>query len=250
MELSVAQKLDLLINLQRIDSQIDGIMKVRGDLPEEVRELDDEIAGYNTRIGKFQGEIQAFKDEIAKYKLASKECEKLIAKYQEQQNNVRNNREFEAISKEIESQELDIQIFQKRIKETDFKIEQKNAEIALIQTTLEERQKDLANKNAELEVIIEESKEDEAKLLKERDKAVKDIEERLLFSYERLRKNANNGLGVVTVKRGACGGCFNMVPPQRQADIRERKKIIVCEHCGRILANVEVIPELEAVGKK
>ncbi len=250
MELSVAQKLDLLINLQKIDSQIDGIMKVRGDLPEEVRELDDEIAGYQTRIGKFQAEIQVFKEEISKYKNASKECEKLIAKYQEQQNNVRNNREFEAIAKEIESQELDIQIFQKRIKETDFKIEQKNGDIAAIQVTLEERQKDLTNKKAELDVIIEESKEDEAKLLKERDKAVKDIEERLLFSYERLRNNANNGLGVVTVKRGACGGCFNMVPPQRQADIRERKKIIVCEHCGRILANVEVVPEVEVIGRK
>lgn len=250
MELSIAQKLDLLINLQKIDSQIDGIMKVRGDLPEEVRELDDEIAGYQTRIGKFQAEIQLFKEEISKYKNAGKECEKLIAKYQEQQNNVRNNREFEAIAKEIESQELDIQIFQKRMKETEFKIEQKNTEIAAIQVTLDERQKDLANKKAELDVIIEESKEDEAKLLKERDKATKDIEERLLFSYERLRKNANNGLAVVTVKRGACGGCFNMVPPQRQADIRERKKIIVCEHCGRILANVEVVPEVEVIGRK
>lgn len=214
-------------------------MKIRGDLPEEVSDLEDEIAGIETRMAKFEAEAGAFKDDIARLKLSIKDSEKLIKKYNEQQNNVRNDREYAAISKEIESQELDIKLYEKKIGEINLRIEQKNGEIEAIRLVLEERKKDLAVKKDELDVIIDESKEEEAKLQVKRDAARAKVDDRLYFSYNRLRSNYANGLSVVSVRRGACGGCYNMVPPQRQADIRDKKKIIVCEHCGRILANVE-----------
>lgn len=239
METTVAQKLEFLMELQAIDSQMDEFRKIRGDLPEEVRDLEDEIAGYETRINRFKQEVGSLKDEITKYKNSIKDAEKLIKKYEEQQMNVRNNREYDAISKEVETQQLDIQIFEKRIKEATLKIDQKNLDIEAIQNTLEERTKDLDTKKQELDVIIAETKAQEEELQGVREEAAAKIEERLLFSYNRLRNNYGNGLAVVAVRRGACGGCFNMVPPQRQAEIRERKKIIVCEHCGRIMASVE-----------
>jgi predicted nucleic acid-binding Zn-ribbon protein len=235
--------------LQKIDSQIDELIKIRGDLPEEVRDLEDELAGYETRIGKFKAEIDELQQEVSKGKAGIKEAEKLIKKYQEQQNNVRNNREFEAISKEIESQELDIQLFEKKNKEVLFKIEKKNIEIADIEIRMNNRQGDLEAKKSELDSIISESTEDEKKLRVLREEAVSKIEDRLMYSYKRIRQNSINGLAVVKVRRGACGGCFNQVPPQRQADIREKKKIIVCEHCGRVLADVEVIEEVAAAPK-
>lgn len=245
MERTVAQKLESLMKLQTIDSQLDEIKKVRGDLPEEVRDLEDEIAGYETRISKFTGENAVFQEEISKNKGAIKDAEKLIKKYQEQQQNVRNNREYDAISKEIEVTSLDIQLCEKRIREATFKIERKNEDIEGIKRLLSERKKDLEAKKAELEVIISESQEEEDKLMIIREQAATEIEERLLYSYNRVRTNAQNGLAVVAVKRDACGGCFNRVPPQRQADIREKKKIIVCEHCGRILAEAEQVAEQE-----
>jgi predicted nucleic acid-binding Zn-ribbon protein len=249
MESTVAQKLEALVKLQTIDSKLDEIKKIRGDLPEEVRDLEDELAGYETRVGKFNQEIATLEDEKTKNKQAIKDAEKNIKKYNDQQTNVRNNREYDAITKEIELQNLEIQISEKRIKESNFKIEQKNKEIENTQEILSERKKDLQSKKQELDVIIGESKDEENKLLKEREKASQLIEERLLNSYNKIRTNANNGLGVVAVKRDACGGCFNTVPPQRQVDIREKKKIIVCEHCGRIFADVET-PVLEVTGKK
>ena len=249
MENTVAQKLDALIKLQSIDSKLDEIIIVRGDLPEEVRDLEDELAGYETRLAKFEGEITVLEDEIKNNKLASKEAEKNIKKYEEQQKNVRNNREYDAITKEVELQQLEIQLLEKKSKESNFKITRKNEEIESTKNTLSERKKDLKNKREELEVIIGESKEDEVKLRKEREKAEAALEERLLYSYNRLRGNARNGLAVVSVRRDACGGCFNTVPPQRQTEIREKKKIIVCEHCGRILANVESITVVEPLKK-
>lgn len=245
MDRTVAQKLESLMRLQSIDSELDEIKKVRGDLPEEVRDLEDEIAGYETRISKFTTENASFQEEITKNKQSIKESEKLIKKYLEQQQNVRNNREFEAIAKEIEVTTLDIQICEKRMREATLKIERKNDDIEAIKRILVERKKDLESKKSELEVIIAESQEDENKLMLVRDEAAKEIEERLLYSYDRVRSNAQNGLAVVVVKRDACGGCFNRVPPQRQADIREKKKIIVCEHCGRILAEAEQVVEQE-----
>jgi uncharacterized protein len=239
MELTVAQKLDALLKLQSIDSQLDEIIKLRGDLPEEVRDLEDEVIGFETRIGKFNTEVDALDSEINGYKATKKDAEKLIQKYKDQQMNVRNNREFDAISKELELQELEIQLAEKRIREAEFKIRNKQTEIADTEGAMNARKKDLEIKKKELDVLIAESREDEKKFDAERDKQAKTIEERLLNAYNRIRDNSLNGLAVVMVRRAACGGCFNLVPPQRQADIREQKKIIVCEHCGRILADVE-----------
>ncbi len=241
MEKTVAQQLDALQRLQEIDSALDNIRKVRGDLPEEVQDLEDEIAGYETRIQKFRDEITAFKSEISQHKQSIKDAEKLIKRYEEQQMNVRNNREYDAISKEVELQSLEIQIIEKKTKEYYFKIERKDEEIEQLKLVLGERQKDLESKKGELAQIVAESEAEEHELVSGRAAAEDQIEKRLLYSYDRIRSNARNGLAVVAVKRGACGGCFNTVPPQRQADIRDRKKIIVCEHCGRILADVETV---------
>lgn len=245
MEQTVEQKLESLVKLQTIDSQIDEIKKVRGDLPEEVRDIEDEIIGIQTRIGKFNDDVKEFEDMIASQKIAIKDAEKFIKKYEEQQSNVRNNREFDAISKEIESQQLDIQIAEKKIKECAYKIELKKKDIASTDASLESRKADLAVKKTELDVIVSEGEEEINKLTKTRDGAQKNVDARLLMSYNKLRNNYRNGLSVVMVKRDACGGCFNQVPPQRQAEIKEKKKIIVCEHCGRILSGVETVVFVE-----
>ncbi|MFQ3575595.1 MAG: C4-type zinc ribbon domain-containing protein [Cytophagales bacterium] len=251
MEFTIAQKLEALMKLQQIDSQLDEIRRVRGDLPEEIRDLEDELIGFETRISKYKAEIDNFQSEIDSKKQLIKESEKNIKKYEEQQMNVRNNREYDAITKEIELQHLEIQISQKKIKEAQNNIELIKSDIDSTKLALADRQKDLDAKKGELKVITEESVEEEGELLKKRDEAAKKIEERLLVSYNRIRNNSRNGLAVVSVKRDACGGCFNTVPPQRQADIREKKKIIVCEHCGRIFADVEAgIAELAAAKKQ
>jgi uncharacterized protein len=246
-ESTIAQKLEGLLKLQTIDSELDSIRKIRGDLPEEVRDLEDEIAGYETRISKYQADLSVFDEEIEKQKNNRKDAEKLVIKYKDQQMNVRNNREYDAISKEIELQELEIELADKRANEAAYKSTLKKDEIAVTETILDGRQKDLDSKKKELDVIVSESEGDETKLLTLREKALKNVEDRLLKSYDKIRQNASNGLAIVTVKRGACGGCFNRVPPQRQADIKEKKKIIVCEHCGKILADVE---DIVVVSKK
>ncbi|GAB3833434.1 MULTISPECIES: zinc ribbon domain-containing protein [Hymenobacter] len=238
-DITVASKLEALLNLQRIDSQLDEIRRVRGDLPEEVRDLEDEIAGYEVRVSKFDEEVASLNDQIKARKQAAKDAEVLIRRYEDQQQNVRNNREYEAIGKEMELQKLEIQISEKKIREFQYQIDQKNQEISGTKLRLDERRKDLTNKQSELQVIVGESEADEQKLVAEREVAAKPVEDRLLSAYTRIRGNARNGLAVVMVKRDACGGCFNTVPPQRQADIIAHKKIIVCEHCGRILADVE-----------
>ena len=239
MESTVAQKLEAIYNLQLIDSRLDAIVKVRGALPEEVQDLEDEIAGYGTRLEKFKRDIEAFEDDIKRYKENIKDSEKLIKKYQEQQMNVRNNREYDAITKELELQDLEIQVSKKKIAEAGVKIDSKKADLEELSNLMKDRQKDLDLKKDELSTIVSESESEESKLRAEKDKAAKKVEDRLIKSYTKIRANAKNGLAVVMVKRGACGGCFNTVPPQRQADIREKKKLIVCEHCGRILAGVE-----------
>ncbi|MBW3466473.1 zinc ribbon domain-containing protein [Arthrospiribacter ruber] len=250
MESTVSQKLEALLNLQKIDSRLDAIFKVRGALPEEVQDLEDEIVGYETRLEKFNSDLQSLEEDIKSYKENIKESERLIKKYQEQQMNVRNNREYDAITKELELQDLEIQVSKKKIGEAQARIESKNADVDALKETLNERQKDLETKKSELDTIISESENEESKLKTDREKASKKIEDRLLKSYNKIRDNAKNGLAVVMVKRGACGGCFNIVPPQRQADIREKKKLIVCEHCGRIFAGVEDEIEEEPVKKK
>ena len=241
MELTVAQKLETLLKLQTIDSQLDELRKLRGDLPDEVRDLEDEVIGFETRIGKFKKEVETLDGEANGYRMNKKEAEKLIGKYKDQQMNVRNNREYDAISKELELQELEIQLADKRLKETEFKIKNKNTEISEVESAMANRKKDLELKRKELDVLVAESQEDEKKLTVSSEKAAANVEERLVKAYHRIRGNAENGLAVVMVKRGACGGCFNIVPHQRQADIKDKKKIIVCEHCGRILADVDVV---------
>lgn len=250
MEQTVEQKLESLLKLQTIDSNIDDIKKVRGDLPEEVRDIEDEIVGFETRIGKYNEEIKGFEDVISGHKNGVKDAEKLIKKYEDQQQNVRNNREFDAIAKEIELQQLEIQLCEKKIKEANFKIEQKRKDIEATSASLTARKADLEAKKNELNVIIAEGEEEIKSLMKERESATKNVEEKLLMSYNRLRNNFRNGLAVVFVKRDSCGGCYNQVPPQRQAEIKEKKKIIVCEHCGRILAGVETIVAPEVVAKR
>lgn len=237
---SVAAKLEALVKLQSIDSKLDELKKLRGDLPDEVQDLEDEMEGYKTRLTRFEAEQKEVEDLIKKNKEGIKEAEKLVKKYAEQQKNVKNNREFDAITKEVELQELEIQICEKRIKEAKEKIEQKKDEITKIETLIKERTEDLDNKKGELNNILGESQEEEKRLLSEREKAGKKIEDKLLKYYERLRANLSNGLAVVRVVRGAAEGCNIIIPPQKIAEIREKKKIVIDEHSGRILADVDM----------
>jgi predicted nucleic acid-binding Zn-ribbon protein len=238
-EVTIAQKLDALFELQKIDSEIDRIRTIRGELPLEVQDLEDEISGLTTRVGKINDEIQELDTEISDRKIASKDADAAILKYKEQQNNVRNNREFESLSKEIEFQELEIKLHEKKTKEARYKIDLKNETLTEATDRLNSKQGDLDIKQSELDAIISETQKDEDRLTKASNDAKKKIETRLVFAYDRLRQNAKNGLAVVQVMRGSCGGCFNKIPPQRQLDIVTKKKIIVCEHCGRVLVPVE-----------
>ncbi len=250
MENTIAQKLEALMELQEIDSKLDTILKIRGDLPEEVSDLEDEIVGFETRISKFNSEIATLNATIDSFKNSQKDSEKLIARYKDQQMNVRNNREFDAITKEIELQELEMQLADKRISEARARIRLIEDDLNNTQSVLNERKEDLKTKKQELDVITSENQEEEKALRTERDKKAAKIEERLLKSYQKIRNNSLNGLAVVSVSRGACGGCFNVVPPQRQADIREHKKLIVCEHCGRIFGGVDVPEPVITTGRR
>lgn len=242
-EITVEEKLKALYKLQSIDTQIDKIKIVRGELPLEVQDLEDELIGLETRVSNLQNEMLELEHNISDKKNAIKEAQGLIKKYEEQQNNVRNNREFDSLNKEIEYQTLDIQLSEKRIKEFTGQIEIKKEQIVQYQNVLDERIKDLEIKKSELDDIVSETKKEEQQLLEESKKAADKIEDRLLIAYKKIRENAANGLTVVTIERDACGGCFNKIPPQRQMDIRLRKKIIVCEYCGRILVDPEIPQE-------
>ena len=236
-EMSVEDKLKALFELQQVDSGIDRIKILRGELPLEVQDLEDEVEGLETRIKNFENEIHAFQEAIAKKNNEIVTSKGLIKKYQEQQNNVRNNREFDSISKEIEFQTLEIELSEKRKKEFSLQVDEKKSLIAESQKLLDERKGDLQNKKSELEEIITDTKKEEENLLKRSAEIQKSVEQRLVIAYQKIRTNARNGLAVVTVQRDACGGCFNKIPPQRQLDIRSHKKIIVCEYCGRILVD-------------
>jgi predicted nucleic acid-binding Zn-ribbon protein len=242
-ELSVEEKLKALYKLQKTKSEIDKIRTLRGELPLEVQDLEDEIEGLQTRIDKYQQEVKSLESNISAKKNEITEAKALIKKYEEQQNNVRNNREFESLSKEIEYQTLEIELCEKRIREFTSQIEDKKQIINESQTKLDERTIDLDAKKKELEDIVSDTKKEEDDLSSEAVKTEKLIEERLLTAFKKIRKNARNGLAVVTVERDACGGCFNNIPPQRQLDIKSRKKIIVCEYCGRILVDDEILEE-------
>ena len=231
------QKIMALYELQRIDSKIDEINRLKGELPLEVQDLEDEVAGLETRIKNLAAEV----DQIAKDTKARKEdienAKALAAKYEEQQNHVRNNREFESLSKEVEFQKLEVELCEKRIKEYGAESKAKKKLIEDAKAVLAERKIDLEHKKEELESINEETAKEVEALRKKADEVKVRIDPRLLVAYEKIRGNVRNGLAVVTVKRDACGGCFNRIPPQRQLDIRLSKKIIVCEYCGRILVS-------------
>lgn len=240
-EVSVEEKLKALYQLQQIDSQIDKIHIVRGELPLEVQDFEDIVEGLTTRIEKINEELKGLEDMIVEKKNVMKDAQLLIKKYETQQGKVRNNREYDSLTKEIEFQSLEIQLADKRINEYKAKIENKKEVLATAQEELESRTKDLNFKRKELEDIIKETEKDEQALTKKSKAAEEVIDDRLLNAYKRIRENVLNGLGVVTVERDACGGCFNKIPPQRQLDVATHKKIIVCEHCGRILVDAEIL---------
>lgn len=237
MEATIEEKLRQLAQLQAIDSKIDQIRSIRGELPMEVADLEDDIAGLETRLEKYAEEMKELDGAIAANKNKIKESQQFIKKYESQLENVKNNREYDALSKEIEIQGLEIQAAEKRIREYGAQIELKKQTLEAAQTELEGRRIDLENKKTELKNIVEETEKEEKDLLKKRNEAESSIEERLKSAYNRIRKNVKNGIAVATVIRDSCSGCFGNIPPQMQADIRQRKKIIVCEHCGRILAD-------------
>ncbi len=234
-ELTIEEKLQHLYELQKIDSEIDKIKTLRGELPLEVQDLEDEIAGLETRIENHKGEILELEKGISVRKQEIKKSEESIKKYSEQLDNVRNNREYDALTKEIEFQKLEIELQEKKIREAQKSIAEKEAFMADAKQRYEDKTSDLEAKKNELNDIINETHKDEESLLEKSATLAQNIDERLLTAYRRIRGNARNGLAVVTVDRDACGGCFNKIPPQRQLDIRSRKKIIVCEYCGRIL---------------
>lgn len=240
-EIAVEERLRALYELQKIDSKIDKIRTVRGELPLEVRDLEDLVAGLETRIANFTEELKALEDAISEKKNVMKDAQIFIKKYETQQSKVRNNREFDSITKEIEFQNLEIQLAEKRIKEYKANIIAKKEIAEKAEEELKDRLKDLKLKRKELDEIVAETEKEEAALLKKSKASEVIIEERLLNAYKRIRSNVMNGLGVVTVERDACGGCFNKIPPQRQLDIRTHKKVIVCEHCGRILVDAEIL---------
>ena len=249
-EFSVEEKLKALYQLQTMLSEIDKIKTLRGELPLEVQDLEDEVAGLSTRIEKIQKEIEDLKASVAGKRIDIETAKASIEKYKNQQENVRNNREYDVLSKEIEFQSLEVELCEKRIREALAAEKAKNEEIERSTAALEERTKDLEAKKAELEEIVSETKQEEERLREKAKQLETTIEPRLLQAFKRIRKNSRNGLGVVYVQRDACGGCFNKIPPQKQLDIRSRKKVIVCEYCGRIMVDPELATAVvEAQGK-
>lgn len=236
-EYSVEEKLASVLRLQKMDSKLDEIQVLKGELPMEVKDLEDEIEGLNTRLSHVEDEIRGIQDFIANKKTAIKDSEALMKKYEKQQDNVKNNREFEAITKEIEMQSLEIKLAEKHIKDANEEVKDKSRVLEGAKKQIGDKESNLKHKKGELEKIIAETDKEEKAFRKESDEARSKVEARLLGAYEKIRTNYRNGLAVVTISRDSCGGCFNAIPPQRQAEIRQRKKIIVCEHCGRILVD-------------
>ncbi len=245
-DFSVEEKLKALYQLQTILSEIDKIKTLRGELPREVEDMEDEVTGLTTRIEKISKEIEELKRNIVEKRNNIDAANASVTKYKEQLDNVRNNREYDVLNKEIEFQTLEIELCEKRIKEYTAASAAKAEEIQKSSALLEERKKDLEVKKAELNDIIADTKQEEEKLREKAKTLEVAIESRLLQAFKRIRKNSRNGLGIVSVQRDACGGCFNKIPPQCQLDIRMRKKIIVCEYCGRIMID----PELTGVKAK
>lgn len=239
-EVTVEERLRALFDLQKVVSDIDKIRTLRGELPLEVQDLEDEIEGLETRITNLDVEIKKLNDNILSKKNEIKDAGLLIKKYEAQQSNVRNNREYDSLTKEIEFQTLEIELCEKRIREFTAEMKIKTDQANSSKQLLEERKSDLDAKKSELDEIVSETQMEEERLKSKTKEIETRIDERLLAAFKRIRKNARNGLAVVTVARDACGGCFNKIPPQRQLDIQLRKKVIVCEYCGRILVDNEL----------
>ena len=240
---SVEDKLKALYELQKIDSSIDKIRIVRGELPLEIEDLNDTISGLKTRLEKFNLELSKINEDIVENKNTVSLANELIKKYEKQLKNIKNNREFNSLTKEIEFQNLEIELAEKKQKENKAKILHKKEIIDACQVQVDEKQSELDLKNNELDSIIKDTEKEENSLLKKLKKAEKLIDGRLLDSYQRIRSKVSNGLAVVSVERDACGGCFSQIPPQRQLDIKLHKKIIVCEHCGRIMIDSKTFEE-------
>ncbi len=236
-ETTVAEKLKQLYQLQMVDSKIDEIEVLKGELPMEVSDLEDDIAGLETRLDKTNGAIKEIQAQLSKHQSAIKEAEALIERYRTQLDNVKNNREFEALTKELEMQSLDIQLAEKRIRQSKMDQDKQEENRFNTEERLMKKRKDLDVKRVELNEIISKTESEERELRSESDAARVGIEDRLIKAYDKIRTSYRNGLAVVTVARDACGGCFNKIPPQLQLEISMRKKIIACEHCGRILVD-------------
>ena len=239
-EFSIEDKLIALCKLQTIDSQIDKIRTVRGELPLEVQDLEDELKGLETRIEKLNFELKEVENFISSKKLVIKESEELVKKYNKQLGSIKNNREYDSLSKEIEFQNLEIELANKKIKDSSYKIEVLKEDKIKAEDFLNERKDIFEEKRNELKTIVSETEKEEESLLKKSEKAEKIVDERLLLYYKKVRKHSSNGLAVVPIQRDACGGCFSKIPPQKQLDVKSCKKIIVCEHCGRILVDLQM----------
>jgi predicted nucleic acid-binding Zn-ribbon protein len=243
---AIERRLVALYTLQLVDSEIDKIKIVRGELPQAIQDLEDELAGLQTRIENFKASIAEQNDNIVKRNSEIADHKALIAKYEKQQDNVRNNREFEAINKEIEFQDLEIQLCERRNRDSNNKIKELEQHIAAAEQLIEGRQKDLNSKKEELDGIIEDTKKDEVRFREKSQEMEQYIDDYYLTGYKRIRNQARNGLAVVTIERDACGGCFSKIPPQRQSEIKMHKKVIVCEYCGRILVDEDIAQKAHA----
>ncbi|MFN0175568.1 MAG: zinc ribbon domain-containing protein [Saprospiraceae bacterium] len=240
-EASIADKLTMLWNLQQNDSQLDEIQILKGELPMEVADLEDEVAGLDTRIKKMKAALKESEQEITKMQTSSKEADANIKKYQKQLEEVKNNREFEALQKEIELAKLDIQLSEKRVREAKAGLDGKKESMALAEAKFESKQKELEAKRVELQGVIEKTETEEKRLRKLSDKLREGIEARLINAYDKTRRTYRNGIAVATVERNSCGGCFNNVPPQVHLEIGLHKRVIACEHCGRILVDQSIV---------
>ncbi|MCG9898461.1 MAG: C4-type zinc ribbon domain-containing protein [Hydrotalea sp.] len=239
-DFSVEEKLVGLVRLQKIDSKLDQLQILKGELPMEVADLEDEIQGLQNRQNRVEEEINGISEFVENKKNSIKESEALIAKYEKQSENVKNSREFEAINKEIEMQQLEIKLCEKHIRDTNEELAEKVKQLDNVKKLIATKDGVLKHKKEELERIQSDTAIEEEQLAKQIEAARSGIEERLLYSYDRIRKNYRNGLSVVPVERDACGGCFNAIPPQKQSEIRMHKKIMVCESCGRILVDADL----------
>lgn len=242
---SVEEKLSSLVSLQKIESKIDEVQILKGELPMEVSDLEDEVTGLNARQTRIEEEINGIQEFIGQKKGQITESEALIKKYEKQSENVKNSREFEAINKEIEMQQLEMKLSEKHIKDANEEIAEKVVILDKAKKNLASKESTLSAKKGELEKIIASTEKEEKQFNKLSSEAREKVEPRLLGSYDRIRTNYRNGLAVVPVERDACGGCFNAIPPQRQSEIRQRKKIIVCENCGRILVDRDLFDAVD-----